>query len=146
MAVPRLQGGGHGGATLRGVVEPGGAESERQFERWHTGRFRPRRQKGAFTGTVCVEFAGEAHGRYEIARKRPATDGGLAVDAASAARDALAAIDHTTAGNHVNLVSHGDLCHPEEFLYDAIEDKYGLDPEYVERCGCGGHVTRLQVA
>jgi len=52
----------------------------------------------------------------------------------------------TTAGNHVNLVTHGDLGHPEEFLYDAIEREYGLDPEYVEQCGCGGHVTRVQVA
>lgn len=42
-------------------------------------------------------------------------------DAELAVRDALVAIDHTTAGNHVNLVTHGDLGHPEEFLYDAIE-------------------------
>lgn len=61
-------------------------------------------------------------------------------------RDALAAIDHTTPGNHVNLVTHGSLGHPETFLYEAIEaadDR--LDPEYVEQCGCGGHVTRVQV-
>jgi DNA-binding transcriptional ArsR family regulator len=31
-----------------------------------------------------VEFAGEAHGRYEIACERPATDGGLAIDAPEA--------------------------------------------------------------
>jgi putative CGCGG family rSAM target protein len=67
-------------------------------------------------------------------------------DAELAVRDALVAIDHTTAGNHVNLVTHGDLGHPEEFLYDAIEREYDLDPEYVEQCGCGGHVTRVQVA
>jgi putative CGCGG family rSAM target protein len=63
-----------------------------------------------------------------------------------AVRDALSAIDHTTAGNHVNLVTHGDLGHPEEFLYGAIEREYGLEAEYVEQCGCGGHVTRVQVA
>ncbi|WP_123624053.1 CGCGG family rSAM-modified RiPP protein [Halorubrum sp. CSM-61] len=63
-----------------------------------------------------------------------------------AVRDALVAIDHTTPGNHVNLVTHGDLGHPEEFLYDPIEREYGLDPEYVEQCGCGGHVTRVRVA
>ena len=67
-------------------------------------------------------------------------------DADMAVRDALAAIDHTTAGNHVNLVTHGELGHPGEFLYDAIEREYDLDPEYVEQCGCGGHVTRVQVA
>ncbi|OYR46588.1 CGCGG family rSAM-modified RiPP protein [Halorubrum sp. Ea8] len=63
-----------------------------------------------------------------------------------AVRDALAAIDHTTAGNHVNLVTHGDLGHPEEFLYDALREERGdVDPEYVERCGCGGHVTLVDV-
>ena len=66
-------------------------------------------------------------------------------DADLAVRDALVAIDHTTAGNHVNLVTHGALGHPEAFLYDAIEREYGLDPEYVEQCGCGGHVTRVHV-
>jgi putative CGCGG family rSAM target protein len=63
-----------------------------------------------------------------------------------AVRDALAAVDHTTPGNHVNLVTHGDLGHPREFLYDALrEERDGLDPEYVEQCGCGGHVTRVDV-
>ena len=66
-------------------------------------------------------------------------------DSALAVRDALAALDHTTPGNHVNLVTHGDLGHPSSFLYDAITDEYDLDPEYVEQCGCGGHVTRVQV-
>ena len=36
------------------------------------------------SGLDLVEFAGEAHGRYEIACERPATDGGIAVDAAAA--------------------------------------------------------------
>ncbi|GAB3698137.1 CGCGG family putative rSAM-modified RiPP protein [Halorubrum pallidum] len=60
-------------------------------------------------------------------------------------RDALAAIDHTAPGNHVNLVTHGDLGHPSDYLYDAIDRERGLEPEYVERCGCGGHVSRVQV-
>jgi len=34
------------------------------------------------SGLDLVEFAGEAHGRYEIDCERPATDGGFAVDAA----------------------------------------------------------------
>ena len=32
-------------------------------------------------GLDLVQFAGEAHGRYEIACERPATDGGVAIDA-----------------------------------------------------------------
>ncbi|MDZ5810949.1 CGCGG family rSAM-modified RiPP protein [Halorubrum sp. AD140] len=71
---------------------------------------------------------------------RYADDPGLAV------RDALAAVDHTAPGNHVNLVTHGDLGHPAEFLYDRLRaEREGIDPEYVERCGCGGHVTRVDV-
>ncbi len=33
-------------------------------------------------GLDLVEFAGEAHGRYEIGCERPATDGGITVDTA----------------------------------------------------------------
>lgn len=63
-----------------------------------------------------------------------------------AVADAITAIDHTAPGNHVNLVTHGDLGHPETFLYDALDEKYGdLDVEHVEQCGCGGHVTRVEV-
>ena len=59
---------------------------------------------------------------------------------------AVEAIEHTAPGNHVNLVTHGDNGHPEAYLYRALEDEYdGLDWEYVEQCGCGGHVTRVYV-
>ena len=62
-------------------------------------------------------------------------------------RQAETAVEHTTAGNHVNLVIHGDHGHPETYLYDALADVYGDDVswEYVEQCGCGGHVTRVYV-
>jgi putative CGCGG family rSAM target protein len=60
------------------------------------------------------------------------------------ARDA---VDHTVAGNHVNLVTHGDHGHPETYLYDELDagDGEDVDYEYVEQCGCGGHVTRVHV-
>ncbi len=68
-------------------------------------------------------------------------------DVELAIRDGLTAIDHTAPGHHVNLVTHGELGHPEGFLYDAIEREYDdLDWEYVEQCGCGGHVSRVHVA
>jgi putative CGCGG family rSAM target protein len=54
------------------------------------------------------------------------------------------AVERTTAGNHVNLVTHGDHGHPEEYLYDALAD-LDVEYEYVEQCGCGGHVTRVHV-
>jgi putative CGCGG family rSAM target protein len=62
-------------------------------------------------------------------------------------RDARTAVEHTTAGNHVNLVTHGDHGHPETYLFEELADAFGdaVDWEYVEQCGCGGHVTRVHV-
>jgi putative CGCGG family rSAM target protein len=60
---------------------------------------------------------------------------------------AIDAVEHTAAGNHVNLVTHDAHGHPEEYLFDALEAAFGeeADWEYVERCGCGGHVVRVHV-
>ncbi len=59
---------------------------------------------------------------------------------------AMTAVEHTAPGNHVNLVTHGDHGHPESYLYDALADHFdGIEVEYVEQCGCGGHVTRVHV-
>ncbi|MBP1988191.1 CGCGG family putative rSAM-modified RiPP protein [Halolamina salifodinae] len=60
---------------------------------------------------------------------------------------ALEAVGHTAPGNHVNLVTHGEQGHPETYLYDALGRAFGDDAdwEYVEQCGCGGHVVRVHV-
>jgi putative CGCGG family rSAM target protein len=60
---------------------------------------------------------------------------------------AVDAVEHTTDGNHVNLVTHGDLGHPSDYLYDHVREHTDrdLDVEYVEQCGCGGHVTRVTI-
>jgi putative CGCGG family rSAM target protein len=60
---------------------------------------------------------------------------------------ALTAIEHTTAGTHVNLVTHGDHGHPEAYLYEQLREAHGesIDLEYVDQCGCGGHVVRVHV-
>jgi putative CGCGG family rSAM target protein len=56
------------------------------------------------------------------------------------------AVERTATGHHVNLVTHGDHGHPETYLYDELDDALdGVDYEYVEQCGCGGHVTRVYV-
>jgi putative CGCGG family rSAM target protein len=58
---------------------------------------------------------------------------------------AISAIEHTAADNHVNLVTHGDHGHPETYLYDALEAACDdVEWEYVEQCGCGGHVVRVR--
>ena len=62
-------------------------------------------------------------------------------------RQAIEAVEHTAAGNHVNLVTHGDHGHPAEYLFEALEAELGgdLEAEYVEQCGYGGHVVRVHV-
>jgi len=58
--------------------------------------------------------------------------------------EAQRAIERTASGYHVNLVTHGDHGHPETYLYGML-DGLDVEYEYVERCGCGGHVTRVHV-
>jgi len=59
---------------------------------------------------------------------------------------AIDAVEHTAPGNHVNLVTHGDHGHPEEYLYGELDEAFGnIEYSYVEQCGCGGHVTRVHV-
>jgi len=59
---------------------------------------------------------------------------------------AVSAVEHTAPGNHVNLVTHGDHGHPETYLYDALESACddAVEWEYVQQCGCGGHVVRVR--
>ncbi|MEF8801131.1 MAG: CGCGG family rSAM-modified RiPP protein [Halolamina sp.] len=67
-----------------------------------------------------------------------------AEDQSLVVEQAIEAVIHTTAGNHVNLVTHGAHGHPEAYLFDALQEQDGdLRIEYVEQCGCGGHVTRV---
>ncbi|MHB9285849.1 CGCGG family rSAM-modified RiPP protein [Halobacteriales archaeon Cl-PHB] len=59
---------------------------------------------------------------------------------------AVEAIQHTASGNHVNLVTHGKHGDPTDYLVDHLETEFDdLDWEYVDQCGCGGHVLRVHV-
>jgi len=68
-------------------------------------------------------------------------------DRALVISQALDAVEHTAPGNHVNLVSHGEHSHPERYRYDALDEAFEdvVTYEYVQRCGCGGHVTGAHV-
>ncbi|MFB6069304.1 MAG: CGCGG family rSAM-modified RiPP protein [Halobacterium sp.] len=70
-----------------------------------------------------------------------------AEDRSLVVEEALDAVAATVSGVHVNLVTHGDHGHPEAYLYPALDDAFGdgASWEYVDRCGCGGHVTRVHV-
>lgn len=61
---------------------------------------------------------------------------------------AIDAIEHTESGHHVNLVTHGDHGHPSEYLFRTLGEMTGANDvewEYIQQCGCGGHVTRVHV-
>lgn len=70
-----------------------------------------------------------------------------ALDRDRVVREAREAVEHTAPGYHVNLVTHGDHGHPESYLYGPLREAFGdaVRLEYVERCGCGGYVTRAHV-
>lgn len=59
----------------------------------------------------------------------------------------LDAARHTASDHHVNSVTHGNHGHPSEFLFGALADEFDGDVEweYIEQCGCGGHVTRVDI-
>lgn len=60
--------------------------------------------------------------------------------------EALDAVRATEPGYHVNLVTHGEHGHPRTYLWEPLEElDRDLAVEYVEQCGCGGHVTRVHV-
>jgi putative CGCGG family rSAM target protein len=60
--------------------------------------------------------------------------------------DALRAVEQTAPGFFVSLVTHGNHGHPSDYLHDAVLDESDdVRIEYVERCGCGGYVTRVHV-
>lgn len=59
--------------------------------------------------------------------------------------DAIAAVEATGDDTHVNLVTHDSVGHPETYLFDALAERFGdaVTWEFVDRCGCGGFVTRV---
>lgn len=61
-------------------------------------------------------------------------------------KQGIEAIEHTAEGNHVNLVTHANHGYPEEFLFEELENAFDdIEWEYIQQCGCGGHVVRVHV-
>jgi putative CGCGG family rSAM target protein len=58
-------------------------------------------------------------------------------------KEALDAVRATATGVHVNLVTHADHGHPEDYLYPILDEAFDATVEYVDQCGCGGYVTRV---
>lgn len=90
---------------------------------------------------VATEPVHESSWSANLETERHADDRSLVV---TEARDAVRA---TRAGVHVNLVTHGDHGDPREYLWEPLASLDRVEEvEYVDRCGCGGYVTRVHVA
>jgi len=62
---------------------------------------------------------------------------------------AARAVEETAPGHYVNLVTPGELGHPETSFIPELVRKLKearirvKEVRYVDECGCGGHVTRV---
>lgn len=69
-----------------------------------------------------------------------------AEDRSLVVEEACEAVRSTRANVHVNLVTHGTHGDPREYLWEPLESLPRVETvEYVDRCGCGGYVTRVHV-
>ncbi|MCL6547297.1 MAG: CGCGG family rSAM-modified RiPP protein [Alicyclobacillus sp.] len=62
-------------------------------------------------------------------------------------RDAVEAVLETAPGGFVNLAVAPDHGHPDEYLVPELTRRFGdrIRIRYVDQCGCGGHVYRVEV-
>ncbi|MBB6646826.1 CGCGG family putative rSAM-modified RiPP protein [Halobellus ruber] len=104
-----------GTTALRGPVEPAGTSTDTDDHDVEAGPV-----KRVHDNSWSADLEGPDH----------------AADREFLVEQALSAVDHTTPGEHG---------HPETYLYDALAREYGdeMEWEYVDQCGCGGHVVRV---
>jgi len=96
-------------------------------------------------GEHDVSVAGDADEQHEGSWSANLETDAYEDDPERTVRDALDAVAATRPDFHVNLVTHGALGRPETVLFDALDAAFGdaIDYEFVDRCGCGGYVTRV---
>jgi putative CGCGG family rSAM target protein len=60
-------------------------------------------------------------------------------------KDALEAVEITKSGRFVNLVTSENFGNPIEYLQPLLEQvfKEKIQIQYIDQCGCGGHVLRV---
>jgi putative CGCGG family rSAM target protein len=59
--------------------------------------------------------------------------------------DAVEAVQETTMGHYVNLVTPEGLGHPEDYLIEALATIFEseITMKFIDQCGCGGYVVRV---
>ncbi|HJV46285.1 MAG TPA: CGCGG family rSAM-modified RiPP protein [Bacillota bacterium] len=60
-------------------------------------------------------------------------------------QDALQAVERTSPGYYVNLVTPNGFGTPEEYLDPLLHELYGekIKTRFIDQCGCGGYVLRV---
>ncbi|KAA9028573.1 CGCGG family putative rSAM-modified RiPP protein [Niallia endozanthoxylica] len=59
--------------------------------------------------------------------------------------EAMEAVEKTSKGYYVNLVTPDVLGHPESYLIEVLEEHFkdAIKMKYIDQCGCGGYVLRV---
>lgn len=59
--------------------------------------------------------------------------------------DALEAIQNTSVGYYVNIVTPANFGNPDDYLTKSLKLCFGpeIETKFIDQCGCGGYVLRV---
>jgi putative CGCGG family rSAM target protein len=60
-------------------------------------------------------------------------------------KDAIDAVEQTSRGFYVNVVTPETLGDPDDYLTEALNLFFGdkIEAKFIDQCGCGGYVLRV---
>lgn len=60
-------------------------------------------------------------------------------------KDALEAIQNTSKGYYVNIVTPANFGNPDDYLTESLKFFFGpmIETKFIDQCGCGGYVLRV---
>ncbi|UCZ54257.1 CGCGG family rSAM-modified RiPP protein [Bacillus shivajii] len=71
--------------------------------------------------------------------------GGYAENKDLVIEHSIVAVEETSEGTSVNLVTPNEFGNPETYLKEILEERFGesIHVKYIDQCGCGGYVLRV---
>ncbi|WP_017755494.1 CGCGG family putative rSAM-modified RiPP protein [Calidifontibacillus oryziterrae] len=59
--------------------------------------------------------------------------------------DAVKAVEQTSIGHYVNLVTSNTFGNPDSYLTPVLDARFGkkIRTKFIDQCGCGGYVLRV---
>lgn len=60
-------------------------------------------------------------------------------------KDAIEAVEQTSKGYYVNVVTPDAFGNPDDYLTEALHLFFGnqIEAKFIDQCGCGGYVLRV---